>query len=434
MEWYVIGTLMIVTLVILSLTGVPLAACLGLTAFGFLATGVGLQRAGLALNSTVVEMWSSYSILAVPLFIFMSEFLFAGGVTENLFEMASKWFGRLPGGLAVASVAASAVFGALCGSSIAAIATIGIVTIPQMLKRGYDKRLATGCVANAGCLAHIIPPSVMAVLYAALVEVSPAQQQIAGLIPGIILAFVFAGVVIIWALVKPAAAPREPAVPWIERFAVLKKVGGPAVIVVAVLGVIYTGIATVTEAAAIGAVAAIVLALTSRKLTRSNFFDTLIKAAKTSSFILFIAVGGKFFGWVLNYFTVPQHIADALVATNWNGWVIMAMIQVMFIVLGCFVDPIGIMFTTVPILQPIVEAFGFDLIWFGVLFLVNMEMAHVTPPLGFSLFIIKNIVGDKVALSDIIWGSLVFCIGTLAVLILIMAFPEIALWLPGKMS
>lgn len=433
MEWYVTAILMIGTLILLSLMGFPLAVCLGLTGFIYLAARVGFELAALALNSLVVDFWTHYTIVAVPLFIFMAEFLFAGGVTDGLFDMASKWLRRLPGGLALATIGACAIFGTMSGSTLSAITTFGLVAVPQMLKRGYDKQLATGAVASAGSLAHLIPPSIMAILYAALVEISPGQQLMAGFFPGLLLALGFAAVVVIWIWRNSDAAPLEPEVSWQERFASLKKVIAPLVIVTGVLGGIYTGIATVTEAAAIGAFASMTLAAVSRRLTKAAFFDTLMRAARTASFVLFIAVGGKFFGWVLNYFTVPQNIADILVETGWNRWVIMALIQLLFVVLGMFVDPVGIMFTTVPILAPIVVTFGFDLTWFGVLYLINMELAHVTPPLGFGLYIIKGIVPDDVSLADVLWGSMRFCLATVVVLALVMAFSDIALWLPSTM-
>lgn len=433
MEWYVTALLMVGILIFASLLNIPIAICLGLTAFAFLVNVVGLERAGAALNTQFVEMWTNYAVMAVPLFIFMAEFLLVGGITGDLFEMASKWLRRLPGGLAVVTVSSCAVFGAMSGSSLGAIATFGTVAVPQMLKRGYDPKLATGSVCAAGALAHLIPPSVMAVLYAMLVETSPGQQLMAGFLPGFLLAGGFVGIAIVWALLNPKAAPREPSVPWRERFLVLRKIGGPLVIIVAVLGVIYTGIATVTESAAIGAFAALILAIISRRLTRANFTGSLLNATRTTSFVLLIAVAGKFFGWVMNYFTIPQHIVDMMVATNANPWLILVMIQVLYIILGMFIDPMGIMFTTVPVLYPLLQAFGFDMVWFGVLFLINMELAIVTPPLGFGLYIIKGIV-PQVPLSDIIKGGLRFSVATVAVLGILMAFPQIALWLPAQMS
>ena len=434
MEWYVVAILMIGILIFLSLMGIPLAICLGLTGLGFLAANIGLERATIGLNTQLIHMWTSYTILAVPLFIFMAEFLFAGGMTADIFDMASKWFRRMPGGLSLVTIFACAIFAAMSGSTLGAIATFGLLAVPQMLKRGYDKRLATGSVAAAGSLAHLIPPSIMAILYAMIVETSPGQQLMAGLFPGVILAAGFASVAIIWVRVNPSIAPQEPGVSWKERLLVLKKVGAPIIIIIAVLGGIYTGIATVTESAAIGALASFILAISSRQLTRKVFFETLLRAVRTASFVMFIAVGGKFFGWVLNYYTIPQHIVDVLVATEWNRWIIMIMVQVLFIVMGMFIDPVGIMFTTIPILHPIMVAFGFDPVWFGVLFLINMEIAIITPPLGFGLYIIKGIVPDEVSLGDIISGGLRFCLATIVVLGLVMAFPEIALWLPRTMA
>ena len=329
MEWYVVGILMLVTLVAFSLMGIPLAVALGFTGFIFLATDIGPGLAANALNALIVGMWTGYTILAVPLFIFMAEFLLAGGISEDIFDMASKWFRRLPGGLAVVTIAACAGFGALSGSSLGAVATFGLLAIPQMLNRGYDKRLATGSVVAAGPLAHLIPPSILAILYSVLVETSPARQLMAGFFPGLCLAVGYVIVVFVWVRLNPKISPQEPAVSWRERFTVLRKVGAPLTIVILVLGGIYTGIATVTEAAAVGALASLVLAIASGRLTKMGFFNTVMRAVRTTSFILFIAVSGKFFGWVLNRFYIPQQIVNALTATNWNRWVVLIMFQVL---------------------------------------------------------------------------------------------------------
>lgn len=432
MEWYVVALATVGALLLLMLIGAPIAVGMGLTSIALLLMSVGMGGSLSAISSEFYHFWTSYTLLAIPLFILMGEFIFMGGLGESLFEMASKWLSRLPGGLAMVTVGACAVFATLTGSSFGATATMGLIAIPQMLKRGYSRRLACGSVAAAGGLAHLIPPSVGMCIYCAVTDQSIGRMFMAAIIPGFLLAAAFGITCLVWALVNPGAAPREPPVSWRERLFVLRKVWAPIIIVLAVLGTIYTGIATATEAAALGAGAAMLLAIFSGKLGRQGFVKALFATAKTTGFIMFIAVAGKLLGYVMALYLIPQNLVRLATETQLPPLVIIVFMQVLYIIMGCFIDFVGQMVITMPVILPILEAFGFSPIWFGVMVFINFEMGLITPPFAIGLYIVKD-VAKEVPLSEIFKGALVFCIADIALIALVLFFPQLALWLPSKM-
>jgi len=433
MEWQITLLLMMGILFLLLAMGVPIAVSLGVTSLGFIVATVGMEQATFVVADKFTGLWTSYSFLPIPLFIFMGELLFAGGTASDIFDIASKWFRRFPGGLALVTIVTCAIFATLSGSTLGATAAMGILAVPEMLKRGYDKRLSTGSVAAAGGLAHLIPPSMMAVIYASICELSVGKQLMAGFIPGFVLAAGFATVCLVWVWRDPTVAPREAGVSWAERLKVLRKGIGPVLIIVAVLGSIYMGIATVTEAAAIGAFAAFLLGVIGRRLTRKAFLGLTLSSVQVTCYILFIVVGAKILGWILMYLNIPQQALAVLTGVIENRWAILIMVQLVWIIMGTFMDAISIMLVTVPLLLPMILGLGFDPIWFGVLFLINSETATITPPVGFNLYIIKGIVPEDVTLGHIIRGAMAFMIADLVTLGVIMAFPQLALWLPSKM-
>lgn len=433
MEWYVIFFSIIGVMLAVMLIGLPIAVSLGLVSLSFMIAVAGFSR-GLALvGGEIVDFWSNYTLIAVPLFIFMGEFLFAGGTAADIFDVASKWLQRLPGGLAIVAIGAGAIFATLSGSSLAGVSTIGIMSIPEMLKRGYNKRLTMGAVGGGGALAHLIPPSILAIIYSSITEVSAGRQLMAGFLPGLVLAGAFATIAVVWAIRDPASAPPEPSVSWKERIFVMRRAIWPLVMVLLVLGTIYTGLATVTEAAGLGALGALVIALVRRKLTWHIFWHTVLATIKTTAFIMFIAVAGKILSWVLTYYLIPQHLVETITGTGLNRWLILILIQLMYVVLGMFIDPVGMIIVTVPILHPVVVGLGFDVIWFGVLLLINIEMALITPPVGFTLYILQGIAPKEVKFSDILAGCFIFAMADVVVMAIVMVFPQIALWLPSKM-
>ncbi|OGK76639.1 MAG: hypothetical protein A2X52_14785 [Candidatus Rokubacteria bacterium GWC2_70_16] len=434
MDWYVFAGLLACLVAALIVLGVPVAVSLGLTSALFLLGELGLDRTLAVLGTEFFEFWTNYPLIAVPLFILMGEFLFVGGTADDIFDIASKWLQGIRGGLAIVTIGAGAIFGALSGSSLAAVSTFGTLALPKLLDRGYDKRLAVGAVASAGGLDHLIPPSILMVLYASVTEVSVGKMLMAGFIPGMILAGAFGLVVWVWVWWTPQAAPREPATSWAERLGVLRKAGVPLLLVLAVLGSIYLGVATATEAAGIGALASLGVAMARRKVTAERLWQGLQHTVQTTAFIMLIAVGGKLLSWVLTYHQIPQRLVDVLVQAEVNRWVLMIAFQLMYIVLGMFIDPVSMIIVTMPVLVPVLTALRFDLIWFGILLMVNIEMALITPPVGFSLYILKGLAPDNVTFNDVLAGCLIFALADLAVIAILMVFPELVLWLPRTMG
>ncbi len=434
MDWYVFAGLLALVVAVLIVVGVPVAVSLGLTSVAFLVAELGVDRTLAVHGTEFFEFWTNYPLIAVPLFILMGEFLFVGGTADDIFDIASKWLQGIRGGLAIVTIGAGAIFGALSGSSLAAVSTFGTLALPKLLERGYDRRLAVGAVASAGGLDHLIPPSILMVLYASITEVSVGKMLMAGFIPGLILAGAFAAVVWVWVWWQPQAAPREPAVSWGERVAVLRKAAVPLLLVLAVLGTIYLGVATATEAAGIGALASLGVAVARRKVSAGSIWEGLQHTVQTTAFIMLIAVGGKLLSWVLTYHQIPQRLVDVLVDAEVNRWLLMIAFQLMYIVLGMFIDPVSMIIVTMPVLVPVLTALRFDLIWFGILLMVNIEMALITPPVGFSLYILKGLAPERVTFNDVLGGCLIFALADLVVIGVLMAVPELVLWLPRTMG
>lgn len=433
MEWYIAGVLAFAALIILVTTGLPIAVSLGLTSLVGLFLYQGLNFGLSALGMVVWGTWDNYILIAVPLFILMAELLHYTAVGENLFDMGDKWMGALPGGLAIASIFACTVFATLCGTGIAGAVVIGLIAIPEMLKRGYDKSLATGAVAAGGGLAHLIPPSLLMIIYATLAEESIGQLFMAGVIPGIILASFYMLFIMIRCIRNPRLAPRARGVSWKERGLVLKKALPATVLLLLVLGTIYTGVCTPTEAAGAGAFGALCLAIASRKLTLNKLKRATLSTAQTTCFIMFILAGGALFSFLLTALQVPQQLMAFVTALPIPPLVVIILIQIGYIGLGMFLDGASMLVISMPMVLPLLHAFRFDPIWFGILVCINVEMATITPPLGLIIYAVKGIAPADVSLEDIIRGALPFMLCDASCLALILFFPQLALWLPSTM-
>ncbi len=433
MDWGIALICIIIAILVTVFLSLPVAVCLGLVSCVFLWAVTGTSGVLNTVASEFMGFWSSYTMLALPLFVIMGEFLVIGGVGADLLDFSAKWLRRVPGGLCMVAIGVGAIFGTLSGSSLAAISTIGVLIGPDMMKRGYDKRLVAGTITGAGTLAQIIPPSIMMVLYAGLAEVSVGQQLMAGLMPGLLMAVLFGITVAIWVRIKPSAAPVEPSVSWKERIVAFKKLVLPVIVAALVLGCIYTGITTATEAAAIGALASIVIAITARKMTFKQFLESGMTAMRTTCFIMLIAVGGKLLSWCLTYYLIPQNIMSVLTSISVDPILVVILILVLLFFLGMFIDAVSIVIITVPILVPVMSALQIDFIWFGVLMIINMGMGLITPPVGFALYIVKGIFGEQISLNQVLKGSLVFLGAEAVSLAILIAFPIISLWLPSLM-
>ncbi len=412
--------------------GMPVAFTLVFTgALGLYLVGGWDTMAGV-LSTAPLSTASSYELISIPLFILMAEFVIISGVADDLFRAAAIWVGRVPGGLAMATALAGAGFGAISGSSTAAAATLSSTTMPAMLKQGYEPKLAGGVVAISGTLAMLIPPSIALILYGIIADVSISALLIGGVIPGILVTLTIMATVWVLVLINPRAAPAVRAYSLREKLASLKVVGPMVFLFMAVTGVIYTGIATPTEASGLGAFGAFLIALWERQVTRASLSKAMVHAAHASCMIIMIIVCAKIFGY---FFTLTQS-TQALVAwvssLDLSRWVIIAMIMFGYLVLGCLMDQVAILILTVPILLPLVKALGFDPVWFGVIVIVMAEVGLVTPPVGLNVFVVARYAQRP--LAEIFAGVWPHVFSHLLLVVVLVAFPQIILWLPSKMA
>ncbi len=391
----------------------------------FVSTGALTQLANIAFSQS-----SSFVLVVVPLFVLMGEVIALSGMGATLFQAAKLWLRRLPGGLGVATIAACSAFASVCGSSPVTAATIGALSVPEMIKNGYDKRLALGATAAGGTLGILIPPSVPMILYGVITETSVGKLFLAGIVPGIMMAVLLSIVIVAQAVVNPALAPRlaTPAAA-AERWRALGLVGPVILLAVLVIGSIYSGIATPTVSCAVGAAGAVLIAVAMGQLRRGIMRKSLDSTVKTTAMFMLLLIGGLFSSFVLARLGVPRGMSELLTSLEVPPWVIIVLINALLVVLGMFLDPMSILVIVVPIFLDAVRDIGYDPIWFGVIVTIQIEIAAITPPVGFNLFVLKSVV-PGVALTDVVKGSLIFVLPMLAGIALLVVFPEIALWLP----
>jgi tripartite ATP-independent transporter DctM subunit len=432
MTWWVLLIAVTAILISLMLAGVPIGHALG-----FLALTVGLIFVGqkiLFLFGTVAYgTINSFPVVAVPLFILMAEIILASGSAKDAFEALHKWAGFLPGGLAIASQFACTLFAAVCGASMATTAVIGGMAVPEMLERKYDKRMATGSIAAGGALGVLIPPSILLIIYGILAEASIGQLFIAGIIPGLLLTALRVVYFLIRCSINPSLGPPSREFTWIERFCSLGRILPLLSLAIFMLFSLYSGICTPTEVAGLGSLGSLIIACAYRRLSWQALRDAFFRTAHTTCFLSWILVAALAFGFTLSYLQVPQQLASWTVNLNLSQYVILLLINLLLFLLGCIMDPGAILLVTIPIIVPIVEALGFDLVWFGIMFVVNMELAEITPPLGLNLFVMKAVSPPSVTMNDIIRGAFPFMLLDILGLALVIIFPGLVLWLPGRM-
>ena len=432
MEAFLYFGIFILALLILLTTGAPVGVSLG--TIGILTTlffgDIG-QLARLA--NTAFSRSSDFVFLVIPLFIFMGAVLAEGKLGEDLYACAQRWLGRLPGSLAIATIFAAAAFGSVCGSSPVTARTIGTISIPEMLKRGFDKRLALGATAAGGTLGIMIPPSVAFIVYGLVTETSVGKLFIAGILPGLLLAVVLSLTVMTIVWIKPQMAQRVPPCGWNKKFSALGRVWPIAALCFAVLGSIYFGIATASESAAIGALGSLLLAFIMGRMSKTSLVGVMIRTVTTTSMLMLILVGGLFASFVLSRFELAQGMAAALTSLPIGRWGVMILINVFLLVFGMFLDPMSIAVITLPVFFPTVVQLGFDPIWFGVITTLNLELAAISPPVGFNLFVLKGVVPEA-DMKSVITGSLFFIFPLVLVMVILSIFPQIALWLPSLMA
>jgi len=385
-----------------------------------------------SVQTNVYETGRNYTLSVVPLFILMGNFVARAGIAHELFRAAHTFIGHLRGGLAMATIIACAGFGSICGSSIATAATMAKVAYPSMKRFDYSDRLAAGAIAAGGTLGIMIPPSTLMVIYGVFTETNIGKMFAAGLLPGLLGAVLLCGAVQWTCWRDPAAGPRGERASWRERFFALRGIWPVAAMFVFVIGGIYGGLFTATEAAGCGAAGAFVIGLVRGRLSRGDIRRSLLEATRTTAAVFTVLIGAILFSYFLTVTQTPQKVTTFLTELGLGRYGVLTLIMLLYLVLGCLMDALAMIILTVPIVFPVIKELGFDPIWFGVIVVVTVELGLIHPPVGMNIFVIKSVVED-VKISTIFYGVLPFIITDIIRLIILIAFPMIALWLPSKM-
>ncbi|MGF1767897.1 TRAP transporter large permease [Enterovibrio makurazakiensis] len=433
MEWYVVGLGMLGLLMGFILIGLPIPFALAAASIPFLLDILSLKSSLVTVELKLWGVWFNYILLAVPLFVFLGELIGRSSIGPNLY-----WFmhSKLPirGAAAYGSIGACAGFGAVCGSSMVGALTIGGVALPQMLKLGYGKRLSSGVLAAGGTLSVLLPPSLILLFYGIVTDQSIGALFIAGVVPGLILVTMFFIIVFIWGKVNPEDIPgheNAPPIPWLIALSALL----PIVLVGLVITIsIYAGIATPTEAAGVSAIFMLGLAFSFGGLRLKGLLEALKATMQTMGYLGLLLSSGVLFGFVMTYHQIPQQFTELFVDMQLSPYAVLAMIIVFYVILGMFLEPVSMTFITLPTLFPLIHAAGFDLIWFGVVYTITMEIAVLTPPVGLNLFVIQSLARDKVTIGDVIIGCIPFIAALVVLLFVLIGMPDTALWLPELME
>ncbi|NPC56963.1 TRAP transporter large permease [Caenimonas soli] len=407
----------------------------------FVAAVLGLLAGGLASFYSTLPLirglgeiaWTSsadFVLVAIPMFILMGELLLRSGVTDAMYTALDRWVGHIPGGLMHTNVAASALFAATSGSSIATAATIGTVSIPNMNRFGYNPALFLGTIAAGGTLGILIPPSINMVIYGALSETAVSDLYLAALIPGVLMAVLFSAYVLGACIVRPDLAPRTAPTPWRERFAALVHLLPPIMLFLLVVGSIYAGLATPTEASALGVMGSLALVLSRGRLSVELLLRSFEGTVRTTAMVMLIVTAAFFLNFVLSTIGITDMAVKLVSNLTWHPIAVLAAIVVFYLVLGCFVETLTLMIATTPVIVPIIKQLGFSPVWFGVVFVILIEAALITPPIGMNLFVVQSIRKNG-PFRDVVVGSLPFVAAMLVMIVLLTVFPYMALWLPS---
>jgi tripartite ATP-independent transporter DctM subunit len=428
-ELYLTGIFLFILFLLLG-TGV----WIGLALMGVAWVGMTLftsRPAGDAMITTIWTASSSWALTALPLFIWMGEILFRTRLSEDMFRGLSPWMANLPGRLLHTNIVGCTVFAAVSGSSAATVLTVGKMSIPELRRRGYPERLVVGSLAGAGTLGLMIPPSLTLIVYGVTINESISKLFIAGVFPGLVLAGLFMGYVVIWSLLRPELVPPEPTMSLRGKLAHSRFLIPVVCLIVAVLGSIYLGFATATEAAAFGVIGALILALAQGSLTWDSFVTSLMGATRTSCMIALILAGAAFLALAMGFTGLPRALAEWIAALELSPIMLIAALTVFYIILGCFLDGISAVVLTMAVIEPMIRQAGIDVIWFGIFIVVVVEMAQITPPVGFNLFVLQGMTGHEI--NYIALTALPFFFLMCAMVVILVAFPELATWLPETM-
>ena len=432
MDPFLIGVIGIVTLIALLFSKMPIGAGMAIVGFIGFAAVVGFEPALGVLRTVPYTTFSEHSLSVIPLFLLMGAFAFNSGMSEDLFNAVYKWMGHFRGGVAMATIVACACFAAISGSSLATAATLGAIALPEMKKYKYDDGLATGAVAAGGSVGILIPPSVILILYGIITEQSIGKLFLAGIIPGIMEAVFYIFTIGYLTFFKPHHGPRGPKTTFKEKIGSLKSAWEVALLFVVVIGGIYKGIFTPTEAAGIGAFGTFLFALLRKRLSWNNFTHSLAETVQTTGMLFLIILGAMIFGYFLSVTRLPMEFASLVSDLPVNRYVVLASILIITMLLGCIMDSMAIVLLTIPVFYPLIQQLNFEPIWFGILVVRVTEMGLITPPVGLNVFIIKGISG--VPIGTIFRGVVPHLIADILQVIVLIMFPQITMFLPNLMD
>ena len=424
-----IGIVGCVVLLLLLCSSMPVAFAMAAVGFVGFAAVVSPHAAVSVLTFDLYKTFTSYSLTVIPLFVLMGQIAFHGGISRRLFNAAYHWLGPLPGGLAMATVGACTAFGAICGSGPATTATMASVALPEMRRYKYSMELGCGAVAASGGIGMMIPPSVVFIVYAIMTEQSIGRLFIAGILPGVLIAALFCLAIFLQCVRRPELGPAAPSSSWKAKILSLRGAWETLLLFVAVMGGMFGGLFTPTEAAAIGAAGTIVITAFKRKLSLQMFVRSLKETLRTSCMVMIIVAGAVVFGHFLAVTRIPSELANWLGNLPLPGWVIMGLVVLFYLVAGCFVDALALILLTIPIFYPVVMNLGFDPIWFGVMIVLVTQMGVITPPVGVCVYVVSGIERD-VPLETIFRGALPFLAALVIAAMLLILFPQIVLVLP----
>ena len=427
-----VGVLLVTAMLVFLLAGVRVSLALGIV--GMMGLYFLLPQPQLSLLAE--RSWNSinsFTLTAIPMFVLMGGLLLRSGVTTEMFDALRRWFGKTPGGIAHASIGACGIFAAVSGSSLATAATMGAVACPEMIRRGYSPQLTYGVIAAGGTLGILIPPSIAMIIYGTTVGAPITVLFIAGIVPGLLLAVSFMVAVLVWSAFVKGVAPQGRAYSLSEKLEATVGLLPFLILVTLVLGSLYLGVATPTEAGGLGAAVALGLCVWRGKFSWNMLMETALETVKTTSFLLLIVVGASILSWVFDALRLPINLVAEVQAIEFSPWVIMTIIAAIYILLGMFIDPISMMLMTLPVAYPLVTALGFDPIWFGIALVLMIEVGMITPPVGIILFVLRGISGD-VPMRKIIYGVIPFVGVILLNVVLIYCYPSIVMWLPEQMK
>ena len=424
-----IGILGCIALLILLAASLPVAFAMAVVGFVGFSVIVSPSAAQSVITLDFYETFTSYSLTVIPLFVFMGQISFHSGISRRLFDAAYHWLGYLPGGLAMATVGACTLFGAICGSGPATAATMAAVALPEMKRYKYDMELSCGAVAAGGSLGMLIPPSVVFIVYGILTEQSIGKLFIAGIVPGIFIALLFCLTIFISCKLRPHLGPAGPKMSWRSKFASLTGIAETMILFFVVMGGMFIGYFTPTEAAAIGAAGSVIIAAARKQLTMKMIVQSMKETTRTSCMVMIIVTGAVIFGHFLAVTRIPFTLATSMAALPLPGWMIISIIIFFYLIAGAFVDALALVLLTIPIFYPVVMQLGYDPIWFGVVIVVVTQMGVISPPVGVNVYVVSGIERD-VPLQNIFRGAMPFLAALIVAAIVFILFPSICTFLP----